>query len=128
MLELVPVLKPLHVATALLSGAGFALRGAWMLAASPLLDARWVRIAPHVVDTVLLVTGVVLALVLRLSPGEQPWLATKLVLLLVYIVAGMLALRRGRTRRIRVVALVVALGCYGLILASALSHRPLGLL
>jgi uncharacterized membrane protein SirB2 len=127
MLELVPIVKPLHVALALASGAGFALRGMWMLRGSPLLDARVVRIAPHVVDTALLASGVVLAAALGFSPAAQPWLAAKLGLLLAYIAAGMLALRRGRTRRVRVVAFAVALGCYALILATAVSHRPLGL-
>jgi len=122
------LLKPLHATLALVSGAGFALRGVWMLRGSPRLAARWVRIAPHVVDTGLLLSGIALAVLLRLAPGENAWLATKLALLLVYIAAGMLALRRGRTRRIRAAALAAALAAYGLILASALTHRPLGFL
>jgi uncharacterized membrane protein SirB2 len=125
--ELVTVLKPLHVSLALLSGAGFALRGVWMLQGSAWLDARFTRVAPHVVDTALLLSGVGLAVLLRLSPAASPWLAAKLLLLIPYVAAGMLALRRGRTRRIRAAALAVALAAYGLILASALTHRPLGL-
>jgi uncharacterized membrane protein SirB2 len=126
-LELITVLKPLHAVLALVSGAGFALRGAWMLRGSPRLDARWVRVVPHVVDSVLLLSGIGLAVMLGLWPTAHPWLATKLFLLVVYIAAGMLALRRGRTRGIRAAALAVALSTYGLILASALTHRPLGL-
>lgn len=127
MLELVPLVKPLHVLMALASGAGFAVRGVWMLRGSALLQARAVRIVPHLLDTVLLASGVFLALALQLSPAAHPWLATKLVLLAAYIVAGMVALRRGRSRAVRATALLVALFCYALILISALTHRPLGL-
>ena len=127
MLELLPLVKPLHVLVALASGAGFALRGVWMLRGSPLLQVRVVRVLPHLLDTVLLASGVFLAVALQFSPTAQPWLAAKLLLLLAYIVAGVIALRRGRTRRVRTVAMLVALGCYALIVVSAVTHRPLGL-
>ncbi len=127
MLELYPLIKPLHVVLALVSGTGFALRGWWMLRSSPRLGARWVRIAPHVLDTALLASGVYLAVALRLSPLAHPWLAAKLVLLVAYIGAGAVALRRGPTLPVRATALALALGCYALILVSALTHRPLGL-
>ena len=127
MTELLVWLEPAHVTLALASGAGFLVRGAWMWSGSPRLSARWVRIAPHVLDSVLLVTGVALAVLLHLSPLEQPWLAAKLALLVAYVVAGSVALRRGRTPSVRRAALVVAVACYALILVSALSHRPLGI-
>lgn len=127
MLELLPLVKPLHVLAAIASGAGFALRGVWMLRGSALLRARIVRVLPHLIDTVLLASGVFLAVSMQLSPAAHPWLAAKLLLLLVYIAAGMLALRHGRSRRVRAAALLVALACYALILASAVTHRPLGL-
>ena len=59
------LVKQLHVACVALSLAGFAARGALMLAGSPLLNARWVRVAPHVVDTVLLASAIWLAWELR---------------------------------------------------------------
>ena len=127
MAETYTLLKPLHVTLALVSGAGFALRGWWMLRGSPRLGARWVRIAPHAVDTALLLSGAAMAVTLGLDPRDHPWLATKLALLVVYVAAGMLALRRGRTRRIRATALAFALATYALILITAVSHRPLGL-
>ena len=128
MLELYPLLKPAHVVLALASGAGFAVRGFWMLSNSPRRHRRWVRVAPHVVDTLLLVTGVTLAVILHLSPVAHPWLGAKLALLLAYIGAGLVALRLGPSRGIRGAAFAVALGCYLLILVSAVTHRPLGVL
>lgn len=120
-------LKYVHVTTALVSGAGFAVRGVWMLRRSPRLQAPWVRVAPHVVDTLLLISGVTLAVGMGFSPVSQPWLASKLVLLVLYIGCGMAALRRGRSMRIRTAALLLALSCYALIVASAVAHRPLGM-
>lgn len=125
--DLLALVKPAHVIFAVVSGAGFVLRGAWMLLNSERLQARWVRTAPHVVDTLLLVTGVTLAVGLDLSPLLQPWLAAKLLLLVLYIGAGTVALRRGRSLRTRALALVLALIVYALIVLSALTHRALGI-
>lgn len=44
-----PTLKHFHIGCAALSGALFLLRGTRMLAGSARLQARWVRIAPHIV-------------------------------------------------------------------------------
>jgi len=121
-------LKWLHVACVFASGAGFLTRGALMLADSPLLQARSVRIAPHVVDTLLLATAIAMATLARLSPIAHPWLAAKIGALLAYIVLGTIALRRGRTKRARVVALIAALLVFGYIVGTALRRDPLWLL
>ena len=90
--------KHLHTTAATLSIAFFLTRGAWMLWAPAMLQVRWVRIAPHVVDTILLVAGLWLAS--QLAPGgPHAWLAAKVVALLVYIALGVVALkRRARSR------------------------------
>jgi uncharacterized membrane protein SirB2 len=85
----------------------FLLRYLWMLRGSPLLQRRWVRILPHVNDTLLLVSGLAMALRLQQSPFTQTWLTAKLVALLAYILLGSIALKRGRTRRRRALA-----GCW----------------
>lgn len=120
--------KAFHVILAILSGLGFALRGVWMLMDSPRRKARWVRIAPHVLDTFLLLSGIGLAAALGLSPAAHPWFGVKLVLLVIYIVSGSVALKRGRTLNIRIAALVIALAAFGLMVASAITHRPLGII
>lgn len=118
------IVKLVHLATVAASFALFFVRGLWMIRASAMLSRRWVRIAPHVNDTVLLVSGIALALLLRVSPGEAPWLAAKLVALVVYIGMGMLALRPGRARRLRVVAWLAALLVFGYIVAVAVTRSP----
>ena len=96
-----------------------------MLAASPRLQARWVRVAPHVVDTVLLASGVWLVILTGRYPLPD-WLIAKLAGLVCYIVLGSLALRRAPTRDLRVVSLVGALlaACYVVLAALARSALP----
>ena len=89
-------LKNLHVATVVVSYCLFVVRGAWMLADSPMLAKRWVRIVPHVNDTVLLVAGIWLTTIIQQYPGTSAWLTAKVAGLIVYIVVGTVALRRGR--------------------------------
>lgn len=120
------LVKYLHVACVVLSLAGFAARGVLMLRGSPWLNARWVRIAPHVVDTVLLASAAWLAWFLQQYPFVHPWLTAKTVGLLAYIGLGMVALRRGRSKRTRVVCFVLALAAAGYVVAVALTRDPAG--
>jgi uncharacterized membrane protein SirB2 len=118
-------LKHLHVTFAMLSGALFLLRGCWMLADSALLQRRWVRIAPHLVDTVLLASALALAAWSGQYPLVQAWLSAKVVALLLYIVLGSVALKRGKTKAVRAAAFAGALAAFGYIVAVAFSKQPL---
>ncbi len=120
------LVKYLHVACVILSLGGFAARGVLMLAGSRWLNARWVRIAPHVVDTVLLASAAWLAWFLQQYPFVHPWLTAKTVGLLAYIGLGMVALRRGRSKRTRVVFFVLALVAAGYVVSVALTRDPAG--
>ncbi len=113
--------KLLHVGAAVLTISGFTLRGAWMLMSSPLLDRKLVRILPHVVDALFLVTGILLVWQLRLAVLDQPWLIAKLLALVAYVVLGMIALRRGRTMRVRATAFFMALVVFAYIAGTALT-------
>ncbi len=118
-------LKHFHMGCAALSGSLFVLRGTWMLRASPLLQARWVRIAPHVVDTALLASAIALAVWSGQYPFAQPWLTAKLLALVGYIGLGTIALKRGRTLPIRGAAFAGALLLFLYIVAVAVSKHPL---
>src|SRR5690606_41423634 len=87
------MLKHLHMTMAALSFAGFFIRGLWMWRQSPLLHKKLVKILPHVVDALLLVSALALAGLLRYSPGDHPWLLTKIVFLVVYIIRALIAFR-----------------------------------
>ncbi|MDP3585579.1 MAG: SirB2 family protein [Thiobacillus sp.] len=118
-------LKNLHLATLTITLALFLLRGAWMMADSPRLQARWVRIVPHVNDTLLLVSGIALAVLIQQYPLVHGWLTAKLFALIAYIVLGTLALKRGKTKPQRIVAWFAALLVFGYMVAVALAHDPL---
>lgn len=120
--------KNLHVACVIVSLGGFAARGLLMLAGSPLLGARVTRIAPHVVDTLLLASALWLAWMLRQYPFVHGWLTAKVLGLVAYIVLGAIALRRGRTKGIRVAAFVAASATAFYIVSVALTHDPRGFL
>ena len=114
----------MHVCCVFASYALFFLRGVWMMRGSAVLQRRWVRIVPHIVDTLLLASAVALATMTRQYPFTAPWLTAKLMALLVYIVLGMIALKHGRTRCTRIAAWIAAQGVFFYIVAVALTRRP----
>jgi uncharacterized membrane protein SirB2 len=117
-------LKYAHIALAIASISGFVLRGFWMMSGSALLGHKAVRIAPHVVDTLFLITGIALILKLALPVLQSPWLLAKFAGLVIYIVLGAIALRRGPTMPVRQVAFVGALSAFAYITGAALSKSP----
>jgi len=118
-------LKYVHMACVVFSYMFFFVRGVWMMRAPALLARRWVKVLPHVVDTLLLASAIALAVMLRQYPFTSPWLTAKVVGLVVYIGLGMMALRRGRTRRARVTAWIAAQAVFFYIVAVALTKDPL---
>ena len=121
-------LKTIHQGAVVLSLAGFVVRGAAALGGAAWVRGRIAKTLPHIVDTVLLVSALLLAWQLRLTPGNAPWLTAKIVGLLLYIGLGVLALRPGRPLTVRACAWLAALVVFGWIVSVALSKNPLGLL
>jgi uncharacterized membrane protein SirB2 len=117
--------KHLHVTCAALSGSFFLLRGFWMLLGSGMLQQRWVKIAPHVIDTVLLGSAITLAVWSSQYPLAQNWLSAKVVALVAYIILGTVALKRGKTRTVRATAFVAALLVFAYIVKVALTRQVL---
>ena len=118
----------IHVTCVVLSISLFVIRGVWMMTDSDLLSRRVVRIVPHVIDTVLLVSAIALAMLIGQYPFVDGWLTVKVVALVVYIALGMVALRPGRTKRIRIVAFVLAILTFAFIVSVAVSRHPAGIL
>jgi uncharacterized membrane protein SirB2 len=116
------LLKTLHVTCVAVTFTLFFGRGVLMFMDSPLLKARVLRIAPHVNDTLLLGSAIWMAAVSRQYPFAEAWLTAKLLALMVYIGAGMIALSYGRTRRVRVAAWLVALLVFAYIVGVALTR------
>lgn len=118
-------LKHLHVACVALSGLGFCLRSLWMLAGSPLLQARWVKVAPHMVDTVLLGSALAMVFLSGQYPFVQGWLTAKVLGLVAYIGFGTMALKRARSKGSRIAFLILALATFAYIVSVALTKNPL---
>ncbi len=112
-------IKHLHVTAVVLSITLFIIRSWWSVTGSSLLQHRLVRIVPHVIDTVLLTCGVILAAMIG---PNQPWILTKIVLLFVYIGVGTIAIKRGRTKKSRLTAALIAVAVFAYIVGVAISH------
>lgn len=115
--------KHLHMTFAALSGTLFFIRGIWMLRESPLLDRRWINMSSYVIDTVLLATALTMVFWSAQYPGVAHWLTVKVAAVLAYIVAGAIALKRGKTKRIRTVAFIVAILLFAFIVKVALTRQ-----
>jgi uncharacterized membrane protein SirB2 len=120
--------KYVHVISVVLSLTGFFLRGILMMRDSPLLAARWIRVVPHVNDTVLLVAALSLAAMSGQYPFVVGWVTAKVLGVIAYIILGALALRDASTRRMRIACWLASLAVFGWIVSVALTRQPLGFL
>ena len=125
MIEFYPQVKWLHVGAVILSGALFASRGLLMLAHSPWTNHVLLRFSSYAIDTVLLAAALALAAMLRQYPFVQAWLTVKVLLLLLYIVLGSYALKRGRSHGVRAACYAAALAVYACIIVVARSRAML---
>lgn len=116
--------KHIHITCAALSFLLFSLRGIWMLQGSALLQRRWVKIAPHAVDTLLLASALVMVFWSAQYPFAQAWLTAKVVALVAYIILGTIALKRGKTKAVRLSAFLAALAVFAYIVKVALTRQP----
>ncbi len=116
----------LHVGCVIASGSLFFTRGCMMLAGLPAANHVALRRVSVAVDSLLLAAAIALTTIIHQYPFVQAWLTVKVVLLAVYIVLGIFALRRGRTRAIRGACFATAIGVFLFIVSVALTHAPLG--
>jgi len=126
MIEFYPEIKLVHVGAVMASGALFTTRGALMLARSPLASHAALRYLSYAIDSTLLTAALMLVTLLHQYPFVDGWLTAKVLLLVVYIVLGSLALKRGRTRSMRAGCYFAALCVYLYIVSIARAHDPRG--
>ncbi len=116
-------LKHIHVASVAASYTLFFLRGIWSLRASYIMQSRWVKIVPHMVDTTLLGSAIALAWQLDLSPLSTPWLAAKIIALMVYVGLGFVAIDFARRFYVRLGFWLAAQGVFFYIVAVAVTKN-----
>ena len=120
------LLKQIHVFFALTSIIGFMLRWNWRMRGSRLSQMKLTKIAPHIIDTLFLTTGVALTFTINQFPLSTPWLTAKITGLLVYIVLAMFAMSGKVSRPWRVTAFIAAVSIYAWILTVARFKSPWG--
>ncbi|MEF9675210.1 SirB2 family protein [Pectobacterium aroidearum] len=127
-ITLYPATIYLHLVTVGISISLFIIRFFWLCRQSALLQQRWVKILPHINDTLLLISGIGLITLSHTYPftPEQSWLTEKLFGVIIYILLGAIALgKRPRSQKVRWLAFVSALMCFGVVVLLALTQSPL---
>ncbi len=119
------VVKIIHVSCALMAISGIIIRGILMMKDSPLLTTWAAKKLPHIIDTVLFISAIILASQWGWLALEMPWLLAKIAALLVYIGCGTIALRFGRSKSIRITAFLGAICAFAYIVAVAATKNPL---
>ena len=119
------VIKNAHITFALISISLFVLRAYWSVMESPRLQKRWAKTVPHINDALLLSCAVYLMNASHQFPFSDNWLTAKLLALLVYIVTGTVAIKRGKTRGIRLLFSLLAAATFSYIFAVARTHSAL---
>ncbi len=123
MYEYYPLIKHLHLTSVTLSILFFMVRGAGMLVDAEWLQKKLVRVLPHIIDTILLASAIALTIILSQYPFVADWLTAKVIGLFLYIGFGTIALKRGKTKAIRVTAFILALCCVAYVLSVAITHN-----
>ncbi|MCS3605813.1 SirB2 family protein [Erwinia rhapontici] len=121
-------LKHFHLLTVAITALMFVLRFYWFQTHSSMLQRRWVRIVPHLNDTLLLLSGGLLVAITHFYPfsPQGAWLTEKLFGVIIYIALGFIALgRRPRAQKIRWIAFIVALIALVVIVKLATTKMPL---
>lgn len=117
--------KYIHVSAVTLTVIFFFVRGLWMIMDSEILKKKWVKILAVTIDSILLVSAVILTMKISQYPFSHPWLTAKVLALVIYIALGMIALHYGSTKKIRIAAWLAALLCFGYIASVALTRNPM---
>ncbi|HNP37156.1 MAG TPA: SirB2 family protein [Woeseiaceae bacterium] len=126
MIEYYAQIKMLHVGAVIVSGSLFLVRGLLVQRGVALAMAAPVRYLSYTIDTVLLAAAILLLVILPTALYANGWLTAKLLLLLVYVVLGTMALKRGRTARTRLIFFILALFVFAAMFSIARTHDPLG--
>jgi uncharacterized membrane protein SirB2 len=120
-------LRNAHMLFALISVSIFTLRGLLMLAGSARVQSPWLKYTSYTVDTMLLTAALILTTIIHQYPFQTGWLTMKVVLLVVYVVLGSIALKRGGTKAVRATAFGAALVTVVFLYTVARAHHPLGI-
>ncbi|WP_308367298.1 MULTISPECIES: SirB2 family protein [unclassified Microbulbifer] len=118
------LLKQLHITLAATSIIFFIVRFLGRQMEARFVQSKWVRPAPHLIDTLLLASGISLAVLYRLSPLQAHWLMVKLILILGYIGAGIGAMKAADATHRMLYGLLALCLVGGVVLMAVLKPLP----
>jgi uncharacterized membrane protein SirB2 len=104
--------KHIHMTLALITLLGFLMRSTWAFMGSNLLEKKFVKIAPHIIDTLFLLSAIALMVLMQQYPFVHAWLTGKIIGLVAYIVFGVFTLKRAKNNSQRAVFFLLALGAF----------------
>ncbi len=116
--------KYIHVTCVVMTISFFLVRGLWMLLDSKMQNQKWPRKLAPVIDTTLLISAIAFAMQIQQYPFVNSWLTAKITGLVLYIGFGAVALSYGKTKQIRIMALLGALLSFSYIVSVALTKNP----
>ena len=116
------MIKLIHMSTAFISITFFLVRGFWVFSNSEMMNKKWVKIVPHINDTILLITAIMLAVGIQQYPFTQDWLTAKFIALLLYIVFGTFALKRAKERKNKIIFFILSILTFSYIIGVALNR------
>lgn len=116
------MIKLIHVGTAFISISLFIVRGIWVLRDSPMMKKKWLKIVPHINDTILFTTAIILAITIHQYPFVDSWLTAKFSALIIYIILGMFALKRAKLKKNKVLFFILALMMFAYIVGVAVTR------
>ncbi len=112
----------IHILFALSSFISFIGRVALLELKPALLNEKFFKVAPHVIDSFLLASGI--GLVLHgdwIETDNYTWIVSKFAVLVAYVSLGVLTMRLTGVKRW--IAFVSAVACYGYILTIAVNKQ-----
>lgn len=124
-----PLIRAVHVGAVIASGALFTFRCAIL----NLFGAAWtralpLRLASWSVDTTLLTAALMLTTIVRQFPFADGWLTAKVLLLMLYVAAGVVALGPRRPHAVRFLVWAAATTLFAFTVTIARARHPLGVL
>jgi uncharacterized membrane protein SirB2 len=90
---------------------------------SGMMQKRWVKVVPHVVDTFLLLSAITLCVILAQYPFQAGWVTEKLIGLILYIFFGLVVLKIGKDKKIKTLGFVLALSTIALMGKIAITKQ-----
>ena len=103
------LIRQLHILTATLSVTLFTSRFLLLIRSLAWQPKRWLKVVPHVNDTLLLIFAILLCIIIQQAPLITPWLTEKVAAVILYILAGMFALKWSKTRLGKIIWFMIAL-------------------